>query len=130
MKAQKKEQKILLSKNDIVKYQLLKHCFLNKINLSNSEYECLTLLCLTGKIELSSFCNMTVTEDIFKTPQTCRNFLNRLSKLNVVERDTSSKIKVNVSESLNILTEGNILLIDKIVYIDPKESQGFNSGIS
>jgi hypothetical protein len=122
MKALKKEERILLSKRDIIKYQLIKYCFLNKINLSGSEFECLTLLCLTGKMELSSFCNMTVTEDIFKTPQTCRNFLNRISKLNIVSKDSTGKMKIEVNPSLEILSQGNIVLIDKVYHIDTKES--------
>jgi len=122
MKALKKEDKIFLGKRDIIKYQLLKHCFVNKISLSNSEYECLTLLCLTGNTELSSFCNMTVTEDIFKTPQTCRNFLNKLSKVKMITKNATGKLKIEVNQELNILTEGNIILIDKIIHIDSQEN--------
>ena len=38
------QKKVVMSKKDIVKFQLVTHCYINKITVSNSDLECLTLL--------------------------------------------------------------------------------------
>jgi len=50
------QKKVIMSTKDIVKFQLITHCYLNKITVSNSDLECLTLLSSIGPIEISHFC--------------------------------------------------------------------------
>ena len=69
------QKKVKISKWQIVKYQILTHCYLNSIILSNSDLDCLTLLALNQPIELSNFCSDASAEEdsIFKSPQSVRN---------------------------------------------------------
>ena len=50
------QKKVIMSRKDIIKFQILTHCYINRITLSDSDLECLTLLSVIGPIELSSFC--------------------------------------------------------------------------
>jgi hypothetical protein len=46
------QKKVIMSKKDIIKFQLITHCYLNRITVSNSDLECLTLyLSLSKQLE-------------------------------------------------------------------------------
>ena len=113
-------KKVMMGYNDIIKYQIMTYCFINKIQLSNNEMNCLALLGAYGECELSEFCNSTVSEKIFKTSQTVRNFLSKACKLNLVKKLGTNKKKILLQEGLKIQTEGNIILDFKLFYVTKK----------
>jgi hypothetical protein len=105
------QKKVIISKKDIIKYQILTHCYINKITLSDSDFECLTLLSTLGPIELSNFCFEASDEhSIFKSEQTVRNCINKCEKYSLVVKDAKNKKVVMVNPDLKIQTEGSILL--------------------
>jgi len=114
-------KKIQLGQRDIVKYQLLTHCFINDIKLSNNELDCLTLLGVSGEYSLSDFCIIAVEEKIFKTGQTVRNFLTKAVDLNLVLKKGTNKKKIYLNESLKIQTKGNIILDFKLFYVTKEQ---------
>lgn len=103
---------------DIIKYQLMTHCFISHVQMSDSELDCLTLLGAYGECELADFCNLAVDEGIFKTSQTVRNFLTKAEKTSklVVKNGTSRK-KILLNPDLKVQTEGNIMLDYKFAHI-------------
>jgi hypothetical protein len=105
------QKKVMMSKRDVVKFQILTHCYINRITLSDSDLECLTLLSIIGPIELSSFCFEASDEyTIFKSEQTVRNCINKCEKNALVVKDSKNKKIVMISPNLKIQTEGDILL--------------------
>jgi hypothetical protein len=94
------------------------HCFAKKTVLSNAETECLALLGFTGQQDLSEFCNLVVESEIFKTPQSVRNFVGRAEKHGFLNKSGTSRKKIELSPEINILTEGNILLNYKVIYVE------------
>ena len=105
------QKKVVMSKKDIIKFQLITHCYLNKITVSNSDLECLTLLSLLGPLELTHFCYDAAEEHkIFKSQQTVRNCINKCIKNNLVQRDNKNKKLIRISKDLNVETLGSILL--------------------
>ena len=50
------DKRIKMSKDEVIKYQILTHCFLNDIQISVSDLNCLHLLALEETIELTKFC--------------------------------------------------------------------------
>ena len=48
---------------NITKFQLNMYCHLNKINISDSDLDCLTLLAINGESELTALCNAACDED-------------------------------------------------------------------
>ena len=115
------QKKVRMGHRDIVKYQLLTHCFINNIQLSNNELDCLTLLGVSGENELSAFCNLSVDEKIFKTSQTVRNFLGKAVKNKLVYKTGTAKKRIGLNKSLSIQTDGNIVLDFKLVYVTQKQ---------
>ncbi len=110
---------------NIVKYQILTHCYINNITVSNSDLDCLTLLSFNEPIELTHFCYDASAEEgwIFKSPQTVRNCINKAEKNNLVIKDSSNKKLVMLNPNLQIQTEGTVLLDYKFLGYDTKETE-------
>jgi hypothetical protein len=105
------QKKVIMSKNGIIKYQILTHCYINNIALSDSDFECLTLLTIIGPIELSSFCFEASDEHmIFKSEQTVRNCINKCEKQSLIIKDSKNKKVIMINPDLKIQSEGSILL--------------------
>ncbi len=105
------QKKVVMSKKDIIKFQLVTHCYINKIAMSNSDLECLTLLSSVGPIELTHFCYDAAEEHkIFKSQQTVRNCINKCIKNNLIKKDVKNKKIVSISDDVNVETDGTIFL--------------------
>jgi hypothetical protein len=118
------QKKVRISKWQIVKYQILTHCYLNNIIVSNSDLDCLTLLSFNQPIELSNFCLDASSEEdsIFKSPQSVRNSLNKSEKNKLIIKDAKNKKLILLNPSLKIQTNGKILLDYKFFADESKES--------
>ena len=103
---------VRLQKWDIVKFQIVTHCYVHKILLSNADLECLTLLSFNEPIELSNFCSDASIEDdsIFKSSQSVRNSLNKSEKSKLIVRYSKNKKMIQLNPLLKIQVKGNILL--------------------
>jgi hypothetical protein len=105
------QKKVIISKKDVIKFQILTHCYINHITVSNSDLECLTLLSLIGPIELTHFCFEASDENIiFKSEQTVRNCINKCEKNKLVSKDSTNKKMISINPIMKIQTEGDILL--------------------
>lgn len=105
------QKRVVMSKEDIIKYQIVTHCYINRITMSESDLDCLLLLSVIGTIELSHFCYEASDEHkIFKSEQTVRNCINKCEKNNLVIKDPNNKKIISIHPDLKIQTEGDILL--------------------
>jgi hypothetical protein len=130
------DKKVNMTLEDIIKFQIVTYCYVNKVIVSDAELNCLTLLGLNKKIELSEFCNAccdpanrdktpetSFTKIIFKTPQTVRNCIARMTNHNIIHKDGLGHSKtIELNPSLKIQGTGNVLLNFKIYHIDTQES--------
>jgi hypothetical protein len=127
------DKKVNMSLEEIIKFQIITYCYIQKITLSESDLSCLTLLGLNKKVELSDFCNaccdpenrdkestISYQKAIFKTPQTVRNCVAKMRNYNIINRDGSKIIELN--PDLTIQQEGNILLNFKMFHLGTQES--------
>jgi hypothetical protein len=119
------QKRVKMPKWDVVKFQILTHCYINRITMSESDLNCLTLLSFNEPIELTNFClDASAEEDwIFKSPQTVRNCINKAEKNNLVIKDTSNKKLIMLNPTLKIQTKGSILLDYKFLGNDTEEGQ-------
>jgi hypothetical protein len=106
------QKRVKMPKWDIVKFQILVYCYINRITMSDSDLNCLTLLSLNQPIELTEFCYEASSEEewIFKSPQTVRNCINKAEKNGIVVKDPNNKKIISISPVLKIQTEGTVLL--------------------
>ena len=105
------QKRVVMSKKDIIKYQILTHCYINNIIVSNSELECLTLLSESGPIELTDFCyDASEEHKIFKSSQTVRNCINKCEKNELVIKDRKNRKVISLNKDLKVQTKGSVLL--------------------
>ena len=118
------QKHVRMAKWDTIKFQLVTHCYLNRIMVSNADLECLTLLSLNSPIELTHFCyDASEEHGVFKSAQTVRNSINKAEKAGLVIKDTNNKKQISINPNLKIQTEGTILLDFKFLANDTQESQ-------
>ena len=119
------QKRVKLPKWEVVKFQILTHCYINRITMSESDLNCLTLLSFNEPIELSNFCLDASSEEdwIFKSPQTVRNSINKAEKNKLVIKDKSNKKIITLNPNLKIQTKGIILLDYKLVSNDTEKSK-------
>ena len=119
------QKRAKMSKWDVVKFQILTHCYINRITISESDLNCLTLLSFNEPIELTNFClDASAEEDwIFKSPQTVRNSINKAEKSGIVIKDPGNKKLIKLNPSLLIQNSGTVLLDYKFLGHDTEESQ-------
>ena len=118
----KVDKRVKTSRNLVIKYQILTYCFLNKIQISNSDLNCLAELAKKGRKELTSFCQYISKKGIFKSSQSCRNALAKAEKKKLIIKDGSNKKTIYLNQDINVQTEGTILLDYKILGIETQES--------
>jgi NRPS condensation-like uncharacterized protein len=105
------QKRVVMSKKDIIKYQILTHCYINNIIVSNSELECLTLLSESGPIELTDFCyDASEEHKIFKSSQTVRNCINKCEKNKLIIKDRKNRKVISLNKDLKVQTKGSVLL--------------------
>ena len=115
------QKKARMGHRDIIKYQIMTHCFMKDIPLSEAGLDCLTLLAAYGTYNLAEFCNTVVDEKIFKTTQTVRNFLTQAENTGLVNKKGTTKKTVALRDDLKIQTEGNIVLDFKMIYVTEEQ---------
>lgn len=119
------QKRVKMPKWEIVKFQILSHCYINHIVMSESDLECLTLLSFNQPIELTHFCyDASAEEDwIFKSPQTVRNSINKAEKKGLILKDQKNKKLIFLNPNLKIQVEGTILLDYKFLSHDSEEAR-------
>jgi hypothetical protein len=116
------DKKVMIDKKEIVKYQIVTHCFLSYVHLSEAELDCLTYLAINGEQELTTLCNIIHDRKIFSSAQSARNCLTKLEKKGMIVKEGKNKKKIAINPILNVHSKGNILLNFKFLSIEPKES--------
>lgn len=112
------DKRMRMSVWDIVKYQILTHCYLMKISVSEADLNCLTYLALEGDQELTSFCNKAHAKEIFSSTQSVRNCLTKAEKKNLIKKEGKNKKKIYINPELKVHSQGNILLDFKFLCVE------------
>jgi hypothetical protein len=110
------DKKVLMGQDDIIRFQFVTHCYIERISISDADLDCLTLLAKTGTQELQVFCGMVVEQDIFKSVQTVRNALAKGERLGLIVKNGKNKKQILINPALNIAVSGSILLDFKFLY--------------
>ena len=111
----KVDKRVKMSRDGVIKYQILTYCFLNNIQISLSDLNCLTELAKEGVHELTSFCKLVSNKNIFKSPQSARNAITKAEKKNLVLKNGNNRKTIELSKDMKIQTEGIIYLDFKIL---------------
>lgn len=119
-------KKVVLPRWEIVKFQILVHCYLTNITVSSADLDCLTTLGVEGEAELTEFCNSITDKNIFKSSQSARNAISKAEKKGLIVKKGRSKKRISLHPEINLQAEGNILLDFKFAHIESKETKNSN----
>jgi hypothetical protein len=120
MKAKVIEKQLPMSLYDIIRFQINTYCFLNNIRISPAQLDTLAYLGMWGDMNISDFCDQIVTEDIFGSSQTVRNFVIKCVKDNLILRTGTGKKIIRLTDNINLLNEGTILINMKVYHVNQK----------
>ena len=109
------EKKIVMTTWDVVKYQILTHCYISNTPVSEADLNCLTFLALEGEQELTSFCNKVNDKSIFSSSQSARNSIAKCEKKNLITKEGKNKKRIKIHPDIKIVSSGNILLNFKVL---------------
>ena len=116
------DKRVRMSAWQIVKYQILTHCYLYNIQVSEADLNCLTFLAIEGDQELTSFCNKAHDKQIFSSTQSVRNCLTKSEKKGLIKKEGKNKKKIFINPELKVHSRGNILLDFKFLSVASTES--------
>jgi len=107
----------------ITKFQILVHCHLKNISISDQLLLCLTFLALTGEKEITEFCDEAFKNKIFGSSQSVRNALTKCEKLGLLVKTGKNRKTIKLADNLNTQVKGNILLDYKIVRLESETAK-------
>jgi hypothetical protein len=116
------EKRVRMSTWQVVKYQIITHCYLYDIQVSEADLNCLTFLAIEGDQELTSFCNKAFGKKIFSSTQSVRNCLTKAEKKGLIKKEGKNKKKIYISPDMKVSSNGNVLLDYKFLCIASQES--------
>jgi len=108
----KVDKKVKVTLEKVIKYQIVTYCFMNNIQVSASDLNCLTELAKLKSASLTDFCTVISEKGIFKSSQSCRNALQKAKKKKLVVK---SNKKIMLNPDMKIQSEGYIYLDFKIL---------------
>lgn len=129
-------KQVQLGIEEIIRFQIITHCYINHITLSELDVDCLSFLGVVGKVELTDFCKHMAERRLNKklsawksktrrpeaSPQTIRNILIKAEKANLLFKEGEGRKKISLHPDLKIQTAGNIMLNYKFICLDTQEA--------
>ena len=111
------DKRVKMGRWEIVKYQILTHCYLNNISVSEADLNCLTYLALEGDQELTSFCHKAHAQHIFSSIQSVRNSLTKAEKKDLIKKEGKNRKKIFINPDMKVFSKGSILLDYKFLSV-------------
>ena len=108
----KVDKKVKVTREKVIKYQIVTYCFMNDIQISASDLSCLTELAKLKITNLTAFCTVISEKGIFKSSQSCRNAIQKAKKKQLIVKDNK---KIMLNPDMKIQSEGYIYLDFKIL---------------
>tara|TARA_B110000914_G_scaffold208488_1_gene206016 strand:- start:898 stop:1251 length:354 start_codon:yes stop_codon:yes gene_type:complete len=108
----KVDKKVKVTLEKVIKYQIVTYCFMNDIQISASDLNCLTELAKLKATSLTGFCLVISEKGIFKSSQSCRNAVQKAKKKQLIIRNNK---KIMLNPIMKIQSEGHIYLDFKIL---------------
>lgn len=111
----KVDKRIKTSKENAIRYQIVTYCFMNDIQISSSDLDCLAELAKLESTDLTGFCTAISEKGIFKSSQSCRNAIQKAKKKNLVVKDGKN---VKLNPDMNVQVSGDIFLDFKVLGVE------------
>lgn len=96
---------------EIVKFQIITHCFISKITLNETELNILALLGCLGEITLADFCVAAADAGYLGGETAVNNCLRRIEKTNLfIKKKGQGRKVIFLNPNINVEAKGSIVL--------------------
>lgn len=103
---------------ELIKFQLITHCFVTNTQLNDTELNLLALLGKMGEIRLMEFCKLAAEQGVLGNPTAVNNCLAKIEKSKLFIKKGSGKKLVYLNPDIKIYSKGTVLLHYKIIKQD------------
>lgn len=97
-----------MTRESIIRFQLMLHCYLSDIHLTPAKLRCLTLLGMEGECELPKFCELMKDKGVFTSMESTRNTLAGIQDQGLIVKEGEYRKIVKLHPDMHIQTEGTI----------------------
>lgn len=97
-----------MTRESIIRFQIMLHCYLNDIHITPAKLQCLTLLGLEGECDLPRFCEMMREKGVFTSMESARNTLAGIEQLKLVIKEGGWRKIIKLHPDMQIQTIGTI----------------------
>ncbi len=118
----KVNQKLKVDISKTIKYQILTYCFFNDVQINDSDLELLAELSQNGGLQIAEFCKLVTKKGIFKSEQSARNAINKISKKQLLVKEGNNKKLIYINKDMNVQSEGIVLLDIKVLGSEPEKA--------
>lgn len=116
------QKKARMSLEEVIRFQLMIHCYLKDLPVSAADLNCFVMLALSGECELPDFCVRVSASGVFKNPQSVRNCIARAEHMGIVTKTGKGRKKISINPDLQIQTKGNIVMDLKAFHVTQEAS--------
>ena len=99
----------IMDRESIIRFQILVYCHLAGIKMTELRLNCLTLIGMEGKVELSSFL-IRLAGNMFASPQSARNAIDGMQKDGLLIKGGVYRKEISLHPDMKIQTCGTILV--------------------
>lgn len=108
-----------ISRESIIRFQIVVHCYIHDIEINTARLKCLTTLGLLGKTDLSDFCKIMKKEEVFTSIESTRSRLTVLQEIGLVlKNDGKYRKTIELHPDMKIQTTGNIMVDVKLLSME------------
>ncbi len=97
-----------MTRESIIRFQIMFHCYLNDVHLTKYKLDCLTVLGAKGECELGEFCKLMVEKKIFMSVESSRNTLRDIQASKLIVKRGDYRKMISLHPDMKIQTLGNI----------------------
>ena len=106
----KVDKRIKSTIDTTIQYQILTYCFFNNIQISSSDLKCLSELAKNNDIEITKFCELATSKNIFKSCQSARNAITKATRKKLVTKVGKNKKTIKINDDINIFVAAILLI--------------------
>lgn len=123
------DKKVRLDIFDIVRYQIIHYCFINRIRLNDTEINLLALMGEVGKIKMQDFGRLATKRSIVGSAAVGLNALMKLERSDLFIKEGHGKKIVYLNPKLNVFSEGSIVINLRLIKLDERKTNSSNQNI-
>lgn len=104
-----------ISRDTIIRFQLMMHCYFSGIRITDDNLKILTLLAIEGRYELKEFVDLIVKKKLSGSTEGIRTVLRDIQRKGLIIKEGGYRKVIRLHPDMKIQTEGNVMVDIKLL---------------